>query len=476
MRHLLLSTAALTAFTLPAAFAVGSVQENVIVLIVDDMGMDLTAAYGFLDSGGAPLAPSTPNIDRIAQRGILFRNAWAAPVCSSARAEVLTGRYPNRTGIGSIVRGGAPGVEGMSADELTLPDILPPSYGSAVIGKWHLAGSGPLGSPTSGIDHAPRCGFELHAGSKGNLGGNPISYFDWTMILSQLVDLAASRTVDLVGEYATTRTTTDALRAIADFGERPFLLWVAYNAPHKPYHVPPVELIQSPDLDFGTDIGKGHAMIEALDTEIGRLLAGIDSAVLARTTIILLSDNGTDEDLVQPPWDPAKVKPTLYNGGVQVPLLVMGGRIPTQFRGTECERLIDATDIMPTVAELIGVPVPGGTDGTSFLSYLGDPNAPAKRRWIFAERFKPNFIPQPGTTISQAALTEHDQTARDTHYKLLRRQRFVNGQSTYHELKLFDVQADFFETQNLLDAQGNPPVALQGVFDTLLGVLDQMAS
>jgi len=481
MRPLLL---ALGILSLPAAPLRGEAPraeapqaENVLVLVVDDMGIDKTGVYGALGTDGAPLAPRTPNIDRLARRGILFRNAWTAPACSTCRAEALTGRYPNRTGIGNRIPFDDISAVGMRADELTLLDLLPPRYASGVIGKWHLAGNGGLGTPTSGIDHAPRCGFDFHVGSFGNLGQAAIDYFDWEQVRSFAWDLPASQEIPLADDYATTRTTDDALRAIRAFGERPFFLWVAYNAPHDPYHVPPLELVASDDLDLGTQLGQGKAMMEALDHEIGRLLAGVDPDVLARTTVVYFSDNGTHKNLVEPPWDPNKVKGSVYNGGVSVPFLVMSPRIPLEHRGAQCERLIDVADLLPTMGELLGFPVPAGLDGVSFLPYLSDPRAPARRPWVFTERFRPNYVPQAGSTISSADLDLHDQAVRDERYKLLRKRRYDHlGQLTSEELEFYDVELDWFETQDLLDAQGQPPAELQGVFDALLGVLDQMAS
>ncbi len=471
---ILLASAFLLALTSTAP--AGTVeQENVLVLVVDDMGMDKTGAYGFLGVDGAPLAPRTPNIDRLAQRGMLFRRAWTAPACSTCRASALTGKYPNRTGIGSRIPAQILGAEGMRADLLTIPDLLPPNYVSAIIGKWHLTGNGASGGLTSGLDHAPRCGFDLHVGSKGNLGTDPIDYFDWTQLISFLANLAGTQIVALSDEYATTRTTDDALRTIETFGDRPFFLWVGYHAPHKPFHVPPADLIQSRNLDLSTSLGQGKAMIEALDTEIGRLLTSINPEVLARTTVFWFSDNGTQKDLVEPPWDPTKVKSTVYNGGVNVPFLVMGRRIPPRYRGSECSGLIDITDLMPTVADMLEVTPPADIDGQSFLSYLQNPAAPAQRSWIFAERFEPNFGPQAGTAISEIDLDVHDQTVRNSRYKLLRKRVYVGGQVSTEELELYDVELDFFETQDLLDESGSPPAELQGVYDSLREVLDRMA-
>jgi arylsulfatase A-like enzyme len=461
------------AMLLPAvAAAQEDSSESFLVIIMDDMGIDKIGAYGFEDTSGNPVAARTPNIDRLASQGILFRNAWAAPACSTCRAEVMTGKYPNRTGIGSHVAAQDPGYPGLRADELTIPDVLPDNYVSALIGKWHLAGGGPDGGMASGIDHAPRCGFDAHVGSKGNVP----NYFDWDLVLSFLSNLSASTTVALVGEYATSRTTTDTLRTIHATGDRPFFVVAAYNAPHKPFHVPPVELFDGTGLDLDSEFGKGVAMIEAVDTEIGRLIAGLGPDVLSRTTIIFLSDNGAYRELAEPPWDPFKLKGTVYNGGINVPLIVVSNCMPIQLQGTEETRLVDCTDLMPTIAEMAGSPIPQGIDGHSFLPYIEGQGSDSVRPWIYAERYKPNFVPQPGQTISSITLRAHDQTARDDRFKLVRRRSYdLLGVLILETTEFYDVANDYYERNDLLDASGIPPARLLPRFEELKRVLDRMA-
>lgn len=455
-------------------------QENVLVIVVDDLGLDKAKPYGFVDANGDPIAPSTPNIDRIARQGMMFRNAWAAPSCSPSRATSLTSKYPHRHGMGVVLtQSGVISSVGMSSDETTIADLLPSNYLSAVIGKWHLAGIAPIGTPTGGIDHAPRCGFDLHAGTSYGIGGTTNTFFDWFMTVSLLSDLAGSQVQFQDNQYETTRTTDVALRSIRSMGDRPFFMWVAYHAPHQPYHVPPAHLIQSPGLDLTTNQGQGEAMIEALDTEIGRLLQSMDPDVLARTTVIWLADNGTDQVLVEPPFDPNKAKRTIYNGGVQVPFYVMSRRIPPEHRGSVCDRIIDVSDLLPTITEMVGGTTPTGLDGTSFLPYLSDPQAPAQREWIFAERFKPNFSPSSGVSFAQHEqnLRVHDQTARNERFKLLRFRRWsVTGQLTSEHYEFYDMSVDYLETNDLLDSQGSPPAAFQSDYDELKQVLLQLAS
>lgn len=446
-------------------------NENVLIIVADDVGVDLTPPYAYVDSMGAPLAPPSATIDRLASEGMLFRNAWSSPVCSSSRAQALSGKYPNRTGIGrAVYLGGSPS-DGIRDDELFLGDIVPPTYRRAAIGKWHLGGTRQPGTLTGGIDHAPRCGFDLFAGTKGNLVQFPETYFDWKQILSVLTNLAATHTVSVHNQYATTRTTDDALRAIESFGDDPWLLWVSYHAAHKPFHIPPSHLLQSTNPDFLTDRGKGLAMVEALDTEIGRLLSDMPPGVLQRTTVIYFGDNGTEEEVVVAPFDPAKAKRSLYQGGIHIPFIVMSRHIPEEHRGSTCDSIIDLTDLMPTVAGLVGVPRPHGIDGRSLLPLLLDPAGPPLRPWVFAEYFTPNFVPVAGQTISQVPLQSHKQAVRNTRHKLIRRRTFTNGQLTSEEFELYDLEVDEFELQDLIDYQGNPPPELQSTYDALLRVL-----
>ncbi len=475
MRTLLLVLAlSLTAGAAPATGG-GGAPENLMVIVADDLGIDRVRAYGFLNGQGNPLAPRTTHIDRLASRGVLFRNAWSAPSCSPGRAQALSGLYPNRIGVGGAVLVGVGETTGLRDDTRTVADVLPPAYRRGVIGKWHVASRGPAGNVTQGLDHAPRCGFDFHLGTFANFS-NTQDYFAYAMVQSLLVNLSLSHALWVQGEYATTRTTDDALRAVRAFGGDPWFLWVSYNAPHKPYHAPPAELIQSPGLNLNTTLGQGKAMIEALDTEVGRLLSGIPADVLARTTVVFFGDNGTQKDIVQSPFIQSRAKGTIYNGGIHVPLIVAGPRVPAEHEGAECTALVDVSDLLPTAAELCGAPAPAHGDGTSLVPYLVDPTTPSARSWIYAERFKPNFIPRAGLGIADADLTLDEQTARDQRYKLIRKWLVGAGPPGLESFELYDLETDFFEQHNLLDAQGQPPAQLQGAYDALRQVLLRMRS
>ncbi|MFT7485747.1 MAG: arylsulfatase B [Candidatus Paceibacteria bacterium] len=450
-------------------------RPNVLIVIADDLGVDRVQAYGHRNQDNELVAPMTPNIDRLAKQGVLFRNAWAAPSCSPARAMALTGLYPNRTGVGRFISLRKPLVTGLRSDLVCLPSCLPEEYVSAAVGKWHLATPQAKGGMGDIVGHATRCGFDFFSGTVGNFGSQKQTYYNYSWARVARTAPEKWRTEALKNTYATTYTTDTALKTIREFGEQPWLLWVAYHAPHKPYHTPPGELVRSKGLDPSTKLGKGKAIIEALDTEIGRLLAGVEPEVMANTIVVFFGDNGTQKDLVEPPFDPTKAKSTVYNGGVHIPLIVAGGVLPETSRGRECHALVDLTDLFPTVAELLGAPIPTGLDGRSFMGSLRDPQTPSAREWVYSERFTPNFVPKDGERITRFSLNEHHQTVRGKQYKLVRLREFEAGALKQEVIELYNIESDLHETQDLLDSEGQPPAGARKEYEALLEIAQQLA-
>jgi arylsulfatase A-like enzyme len=359
---------------------------NVLVLIADDLGVDQLAAYGL----GSDLPP-TPNLDRMAAEGVLFRNVWSQPVCSPTRATIQTGRYGFRTTIGATINvfGGGPA---LPLDELTLPEMLDLGtggrYAHAMIGKWHL------GTSQVGGDLAPNLAGYGHF--SGSMEGQITNYFGWRKVSDGVVSMSH--------HYATSACVDDALQWIGQ-QTGPWLCVVGFQAPHAPFHVPPAHLhtqvlppVIPPDscaTAGSTDPRPFYkAMIQALDTEIGRLLAGLPAGMRARTTIFFLGDNGS-EPCVRVPSLPAPAKATLYEGGVAVPFLASGYGVG---RG-ESRALVNTCDLFATIAELSGIDpektLPGLVlDSVSFASSLRDP-AREQREWLYAETFGANGPGQP---------------------------------------------------------------------------------
>lgn len=373
---------------------------NVLVFLADDLGVDQLRLYGAGED-----YPPTPNLERLARHGVVFRNAWSEPTCSPTRAALLTGRHGFRTSIGIALDPFTDPV-GLRESEVTLPELLDLGtggrYAHALIGKWHL-------TPLSAGDLAPnRAGFGHFAGS---LEGQIINYVNWRRVVD-----GVPRMTD---RYATSACVDDALNWIGR-QRGPWFCLVAFQAPHAPFHAPPPALHTQtlpggppPALcsqATGTDPRPYYkAMVQAMDTEIGRLLSRLSPRELARTTILFLSDNGTDSCVTSPPTH--RAKGTLYQGGLRVPLIAAGHRVG---RGVS-DALVSTSDLFATVAELAGVDaaatLPGvALDSFSFVPSLADP-ARGVRRYLYAEVFTPNgtgnpraLPPCPTTSVCQTDL------------------------------------------------------------------------
>lgn len=376
--------------------------ENVLLVLLDDVGLDklgLTAEF--------TEPPNTPVIDALGAEGVLFRNAYASAKCSPARASLVTGRHARRTHIGGLVELDDP--YWLDGDEVGIAEMLdasPHGYTTSMAGKWHL------GSAHAGEDvaaHPAGLGWDWYAGSLENLNvGHELpsgGYFSWEKNTNGVL----ARDED----YATTDTVDDAIARVRAMPE-PWLMYVAFNAGHEPLHKPPGALHTNEAVRTMPDPPGWEllsAMVEALDTELGRLLASLPPDVRARTTIVVLSDNGTDPDTVLPPLDPLRAKGTPYEGGVRVPFIVAGPRVARP--GSVSDALVHVVDVFATVADIAEVPLTGPgspvqvpVDGISLLPWLADPDAPGGHEYLLTEKFFPNG-PFPEQS-SQRAIRDHE--------------------------------------------------------------------
>jgi len=384
----------------------GPIGGNVLILFLDDVGVDKVGAYGV-----HPDAPPTPNIDGLADGGVLFRAGYANPSCSPSRASLLTGRYGRRTGLGGVTELYSSSYS-LPHDEVVLPEVVKASatldYDTSMVGKWHLTNGDVPDYENEPLTH----GFDWYAGSLGNLTSStdrtrPLTYYNWQK--------CSNGTLAMTQEYATTDTVDDALDRVTQMPE-PWLLYVAFNAPHTPLGQPPPELHTQTDLTPQSDrLERYDATMEALDTEIGRLLGGLDVDVRDRTTILLIGDNGTPEHAVAPPFSQDQSKLAQFEGGILVPFIVTGPAVGQP--GTESHAMVHVVDVLPTVAELAGVDVsellrngaPVVLDGQSLVPHLADPET-VGRETLYAERFFDSGAPPYGFDA---------RSVRDDRYKLI---------------------------------------------------------
>jgi arylsulfatase A-like enzyme len=395
-------------------------QRNVVLIIADDLGTDYFGFYsGHQDTVGVP------HLRSLADNGVTFTNATSNPFCSATRAGILTGRYGFRTGVGGVV-----GASGGALDtaEVSIPKMLElydPSIAKANIGKWHLNNPMPainLMSPQAlGYDH-----FE------GPFIGALTSFTNWTKYING--------TAVTVTNYATTENVDNAVSWVQAQSGQPFFLWLAFNAPHSPYHLPPLNLHsytglpgtqphinQNPKLYF-------KAAVQSMDTEIGRLLDSLQSmGRLDSTDIIFIGDNGNSAQTAQIP-DTSKAKGTVYEYGVHVPMIVSGPSVVNPGRASDV--LVNTNDIFATVLEMVGFAgwqnyIPAGVtiDSRSMMPVLLNTNTPM-RNWAFTEVFD-------NTPDSAEA-----KAIRDDRYKLI--------QFYYGNQEFYDLLNDTLQNNNLL--------------------------
>ncbi len=341
---------------------VGS-KPNILLIISDDQGIDASAQYSLSND-----LPDTPVLNALAQQGLVFENVWATPACTTTRGTLLTGKYAVNSKVDTVP-------DLLESDQQTLQDYLANNtltsdYSSAVIGKWHVAGQG------ASLTHPNESGVPYFAGPIGNHR----DYFSW--------DLVINGTSENTTVYNTTKLTDLGIEWVRN-QNGPWFLWMAYNAPHGPVHLPPADLHERSNLSGDeADIADNPrpyflAAIEALDKEIGRLLDSLSQAERDNTIILYVSDNGTPRRMIdRTAFIGAHGKGSLYEGGVRVPMVVSGKGVTRQNEREDA--LINTTDFFATIAELAGAQIKSIHDSRSFAEHFTDASAP-ERDYIFAE-------------------------------------------------------------------------------------------
>jgi len=380
-------TRAIVAFVLlvTAAHAgATNTQPNILFIVADDIGVDLLSTY---TDARVPVeyppgytAAATPNIDTLAANGVTFDNAWATPSCSPTRGTYMTGQYGLKNGIAwPLGRFTAPGT--ISQLDVTSPYLLPRilkdhGYATLHTGKWHLTSNPADGS---GLDDSAQAGFDRF---RGTIGGGVFNFYSWPLLSSDVDPITGDVVVSQ--EIATSYVTTfDVDNQIAWIEEqagsgKPWFVHAAFHAPHLPIfqrgHYPPAELLPMNRTDgIGTDDCNGtgnlpqtasdelaracyEAAMEALDAEVGRLLAALDEmGELDNTYVVFLGDNGTDNPVVLDPVAVEHSKNSLYLQGIHAPLIIQGPKTAKFSRRDS--GMVNTVDLYATFLKLAGIQV-----------------------------------------------------------------------------------------------------------------------
>lgn len=410
--------------------AVMAEHPSVVVVVLDDVGTDMLGCYG------DPRAACTPNIDLLAAGGLRFTRAYVNAVCSPSRAAMLTGQYGFRTGVGiACAPGDAERERCLEPSANTIPEALAGLYGTAAVGKWHL---GDLGASDSDPNDQ---GFGVFRGSL--LGFVMPTHLDWI----RTVQGSSAMVYD---DWSTTRHTIDLLQ-VAGGLEPPAFVWMAPNAPHFPYELPPSPTPGCLPLPPTSNFNRYRMMLADLDRHLGVAVTALLDA-WPGTYVFLIGDNGTPGGFDSA--CPRGAKQEVYEGGILVPLIVFGPGIEPGVT----DELVSGVDLMATLCELVGVSVPQeAQDSISFLPVLF--GGESQRDAAYAEYFRPNGLP--------FAPTEHQRTMLDARWKLIRRSGDTGG---LPETELFDLLSDPCEAVNLYD--DDLSAEEQAAFDRLLDELD----
>ena len=333
-----------------------TVRPNVLVIMVDDLGYGDLSCYGAKDL-------KTPHLDRLMSEGLRFNEAYAnCCVCSPSRAALLTGRYPERVGIPGVVRTHDKDNWGyLTPDSVMLPELFRrEGYRTSLIGKWHLG----LEKP----NRPNQRGFDLFHGFLGDMMDDYWHHrrhgINYMRENEEEIDPPGHAT-DLFTQWS-----MDELERCATL-QAPFFQFLAYNAPHSPIHPPEAWLAKVKEREQGISGTRAKivALIEHLDHGIGKVLQTLESLGLSDDTIVVFtSDNGGKLRYGASNGPLRSDKTHVYEGGIKVatcvrwPGHIEAGQV-TDFRAL-------TMDIVPTLADICGVPLNHEIDGRSFKTLL----------------------------------------------------------------------------------------------------------
>jgi arylsulfatase A-like enzyme len=359
-----------------SAFAAAAAKPNIIFILADDLGYMDVGCYN------PKTFYETPNIDSLAKRGMKFTQGYAAcSVCSPTRGSIMTGKYPPRFGITDFIPGmrsgklkSAPNADHLALEEVTIAEALREGgYATFFSGKWHLGGGefypGAQGFPkelTSGEDKKGKVQFWYPK------PGRPVP--------NQKDD---PKTTD--------RIVSDAVKFISEHKDQPFFAYLPFLAVHQPIGARAAlvekykaKAASAPADAFGDEHGRTvrlvqnnpmyAAMVEQLDTGIGRVIEALEKNGLTEKTIfVFMSDNG---GLAIAEGSPTSNLPLRagkgwpYEGGVREPMIVVAPGVTKP--GSACDSPVISTDFYPTLLQLAGLPLKPEQhlDGVSFLPLL----------------------------------------------------------------------------------------------------------
>ncbi|MEE2640460.1 MAG: arylsulfatase [Planctomycetota bacterium] len=385
-------------------------RPNVVIVLTDDQG------YGDVGCHGNPVI-KTPNIDTLCGESTSFTDYHVAPTCSPTRSALLTGHWTNRTGVWHTVNGRSM----LRANEVTLGQFFKEAgYQTGMFGKWHLGDNYPYRPEDRGFTEVYR-----HGG--GGVGQTPDvwdnAYFDGAYFHNGKIEKAKGFCTDVFFDQAGKFMN----RCAAE--KKPFLAYIATNAPHGPLHCPQKYLELYPDQ--APNIASFFGMISNIDDNVGKTRTLLRKLGIERNTIfIFTTDNGTATgDRVFNAGMRGK-KGSEYDGGHRVPFVIHWPKGNLE-KKRSITTLTHAVDVVPSLLDLCGIPMPDKVrfDGLSFRALLdnsGETQWPDRFLVTDSQRVRDPIKWRKSSVMSQ-------------------RWRLVNG------TQLYDIKADPGQKKNVAD-------------------------
>ena len=416
-------------------------KPNVIYILADDAGMHNFGAYG-----GTMI--NTPNIDRLAERGMKFTQHYAgASVCGPSRCVLMTGLHTGHALLRSNIHNMT-----LRSEDVTIGEVMKVAgYTTGAIGKWGLGMEFQEGAPNSQ-------GFDFFYGYLDQ--SNAHQYYPEHMWRNNKMEWLRGNQRRR-NQYSHDLFANEALNFIDRNKDKPFFLYLPFTLPHTELTVPEDSMKEyegkfveegSHWLDTFEQTKPRQtyaAMVSRLDRTVGEVMAKIEELGLSENTIIMFaSDNGGDEgggsivtDYFKSNYPYSGKKRTFYEGGVRVPFIVSWpGKIKA---GTSTDHMSGFQDILPTFADIANVQNNQPTDGISFLpTLLGDDKSQVKHDYMYWEHNSTRY--HNGKRINCQALRYGD-------WKLL---RFVDPETPAQvDYELYNLKDDIQETTNVAKAK-----------------------
>ena len=343
---------------------------NIVFLITDDQG------FGDLSCHGNPIL-KTPNLDRLHDEGVRFKNFYVSPTCSPTRSAVMTGRHEFRNGVTHTILER----ERLTLNATTLAQVLKSAgYTTGIFGKWHLGDEPAYWPDQRGFDemfiHGGGGIGQTFPGSCGDAPGN--TYFDPAILHNGRFEKTKGYCTDLFFDRAT--QWIDSVK-----GHQPFFCYIATNAPHAPLQVRPEDEQRYAGLVDDPKVAKFFGMIANIDDNVGKLLDRLKQWDLERNTLfIFMNDNGGTVGVPVFNAGMRGQKGTAWLGGTRAASF---WRWPATFQPADVNALAAHIDLFPTIAEIAGVKLSENltkqVEGRSLMPLLRNPQSDWPDRTLF---------------------------------------------------------------------------------------------